>query len=232
MDFKRMGLAIIVIMLIIGGLGFGVSKAFDKLIYNDVRSYNESLIEVVEETENKNETPNVKYFTDKESNGSKTVKHVDKGEDLKGIQEILVEVEKKNPDLNEHVFKLDGGQVTDGTLVGKTDDEIREELEKFNRENAEIYKLNAHVQSIDGEVNWSFQNDSTNKSGMRMLVYHNNRIIYTSPLLRPNQFIEKDMLDIMLPEGIYDLNVMIERFDLNSRNLLGVQSFSISMTVY
>lgn len=107
---------------------------------------------------------------------------------------------------NEESMMFGNGSVSDGALQLGDYDEIKAGLQAGVDESYMNLKINLNIEvnSETGEAILMIQNTDGNKYNAKVDIYLDNETedhMYVSPLIKPNQFIEKDKLIAPLEKG-------------------------------
>lgn len=113
---------------------------------------------------------------------------------------------------------LKGGNqdaVKKGRLPSSADKPINTDPDVF------LYKIN-HTISFDSPTSDGtimIENDPGNKNSMQLYIYLNDtqRLVYTSPMLSPNEHINGDKLQARLKKGEYQATVVIGVYDMETQ---------------
>ncbi|WP_218032399.1 hypothetical protein [Paenibacillus humicus] len=106
-------------------------------------------------------------------------------------------------DRNDPVARPGVGEVLDGELPNMSDEQIREYLKKI--QDASRFKTQVSsagtIKSGSRTLNLLVQNHEDNSIDCYIEVFYEGEVIYTSPILKPKQFIKTIELSRELPEG-------------------------------
>lgn len=143
-------------------------------------------------------------------------------------------IDKKDIPLVNKLVLNKNNNVMKGELDLSNSKEIEMKLQSDVDESYVNYKINVNPIFKDGksEGNLMIQNSPNNKGILQVdILDENNELIYQSPSLEPNQFIEKDVLLKHLPKGDYDTIAYFKTFDKDTLIQTGESGFKIKLTI-
>jgi hypothetical protein len=94
------------------------------------------------------------------------------------------------------------------------------------------FKINTNPIYKDGEVNWMIENSVKNKGLVQVDVIKDGRVIYKSPTLKANQFIQTDKVDLShLDKGTHEVLAMFSIYDENTKVKVGQSGVKFNLTI-
>ncbi len=122
-----------------------------------------------------------------------------------------------------------------GQLDGKSEDEIRAELNKIVEEGMFNISIAGVVDLPNGSAEGEFriENSPANKYDMQVTISRrdNGEVIYTSGVLEPNYHIQYARLDEALPAGTYDCVATFSAIDPETQEEIGQAAAGVTIVV-
>ena len=122
-----------------------------------------------------------------------------------------------------------------GTMPGKTDEQIEEELNRKVDEKTIAFVLNSEPVYADGRAKGTimFENPASNGKRTRLELYRDdtNELIYKTGLLDPGSYVPEAKLDKFLEKGNYDCTAYIYAYKLNTEEYLGKVAAGVTVHV-
>lgn len=139
---------------------------------------------------------------------------------------------------NNHVVNdgsLSGVVVKDGVLPGYTKEEIEEILQRKADESMFSFEVNSRPTFKDGksEGNLRIANPPYNAYtiDVEIKLDSNNKTIFKSKKLNPNQYIENAKLTKRLNKGKYEATAIISAYDKETKELKGESAAKIIINI-
>lgn len=130
---------------------------------------------------------------------------------------------------------LNGGMIENGVLPGYTEGEIEEILQRKADESMFSFEINARPFFKDGnsEGNLRIANPPYNNYAIAVEISldSNNKIVFKSKKLNPNQYIESAKLIKRLKAGEYNATARIKAYSIEDDELIGESSAKIIIGV-
>lgn len=122
-----------------------------------------------------------------------------------------------------------------GQLEGKSDAEIQAELDRVVEEGMFNISIASVVEFASGsaEGDLRIENVPGNRYLMRVSIVRNDtgQQIYTTDMIEPNHHIQRDALDVDLPQGSYECTALFEALDPDTEELVGQAAAVITLNV-
>lgn len=137
-------------------------------------------------------------------------------------------------------YKDNFGQVTgaiieDGVIPGYTAEQIQEMMQRKADKSTFSFEINSRPIFDNGESegNLRIYNPPYNSYliDVEIKLDSDNKTIFKSPKLKPNQYIERAKLSKKLKKGTYEATATINAYDVDSQTLLGVSAAKLVITV-
>lgn len=94
------------------------------------------------------------------------------------------------------------------------------------------YKIAEEITvGADGKGDFKIENSGKNRSLMKVKIILNEKVIYQTKYIKPNQHINFDTLDIIPDEGTYSAEAVFEGFDPNTEKSIGATTVQLTITV-
>lgn len=134
----------------------------------------------------------------------------------------------------KNVNNVSGAIVKEGIIPGYTKEQIEQILQRKADESTFSFEINSRPVFKNGksEGNIRIANPPFNKYPIEFIITLNstNQVIFTSPKLKPNNYIEKAKLDKELKAGDYNATATINAYD-DKGEKVGTSSAKIVISV-
>lgn len=136
------------------------------------------------------------------------------GDDTVALESTTQSAPPKSPN-----YPAEGNnqQVLDGRLPGQSDNSMNTDPEQV----VYLYNGTMFFQKPTESGNIKIENNPGNLVAIQTSFYlaDTGELVYVSPLLYPNQYIEEDVLMVVLEDGTYEVNVVISAYDIDDLKL-------------
>ena len=128
-----------------------------------------------------------------------------------------------------------GAIIQDGVISGYTASEIEEIMQRKADESTFSFEVNSRpvIENGKSEGNLRIYNPAYNNYliDVEIKLDSNNKTIFKSDKLKPNQYIEKAKLSRNLKKGEYEATATISAYDPTTEELLGVSAAKLIISV-
>lgn len=122
-----------------------------------------------------------------------------------------------------------------GMMPGKTEEQIREELDRQVADNIIAFAINSRPVFENGtaEGNLLFENPTSNGKLTRLELYRDDtgELLYSTGLLEPGSYVPAAKLELELPAGEYACTAYIYAYRLADESYVGKVSAGLELTV-
>ena len=136
---------------------------------------------------------------------------------------------------NKNKVNVSGGILQEGIIPGYTEEEIKEILQRKADESTFSFEINSRPIFKDGksEGNLRIYNPPYNKYviDVEINLDSDNKTIFKSGKIKPNQHIENAKLSKNLKKGQYEATATINAYDSDGETLIGVSAAKLIITV-
>lgn len=122
-----------------------------------------------------------------------------------------------------------------GQLEGKSDSEIEEALNQQVEEGSMAISINAKPVFVNGSAAGSVQieNAKANHYAQNVTITRDDtgEVIYESGIIKPDEHIDTDVLDVELPQGEYPCTAIFTAYDISDGQQLEVGTVGAQITI-